>query len=405
MFFALKGDNFNGNQYAKSALEAGACYAVVDESEFALNDSQYLLVDNVLNCLQTLARYHRLQLGIPILGITGTNGKTTSKELIYTVLSKKYRTVATKGNLNNHIGVPLTLLSMDKNTELGIVEMGANHIGDIAELCQIALPSHGVITNIGTAHLLGFGSFEGVVQTKSELYQYLIKNAGVVFYNADNEILSRLLKDESVIKISYGKSDKYNSFASFGDANPFLSLHFPVISEKVQTHLLGAYNFENVLAAKCIGEYFKVEEILIKEAIEGYIPSNNRSQLIEKECNKVWADCYNANPSSMKAAIENIAQADANRNNQLLILGDMFELGETSTMQHDALVKLIVDKGFVNVVLTGAEFKKTKPVSYFNYFNSAEEVVNYLKIKSFKGFTILVKGSRGMKLEQVLEVL
>ena len=390
VFFALKGDNFNGNKFAEEALKKGASYAVVDEEKYKTSDTIFV-VDNVLTMLQQLANYHRNQLKIPIIGLTGSNGKTTTKELINTVLLKKYRTVATKGNLNNHIGVPLTLLSMDEDTEIGIVEMGANHHKEIALLSSIAEPDYGYITNFGKAHLEGFGSVEGVIEAKSELYDYLIENNKTIFVNPTDEI--------QLSKTKNGKKVLFDESIKFKEINPFVKVVFDDIT--IQSNLIGTYNFNNIATAITIGKYFNVPKQLIKDAIEEYIPSNNRSQIIEKGTNKVILDAYNANPTSMKAALDNFDVL--NSLNKVVVLGDMFELGENSKAEHQLLANVVEKMGFQKSILVGNHFYQTKTSCL--KFKSFEELKEYLKLNIFENNSILIKGSRGMALERVLDFI
>ncbi|WP_320019791.1 UDP-N-acetylmuramoyl-tripeptide--D-alanyl-D-alanine ligase [Labilibaculum manganireducens] len=402
IFFALKGDNFNGNKFAMSAVEKGCNYAIVDEQEYAV-DNRFVLVEDVLATLQDLAREHRRQLNIPILAITGTNGKTTTKELVHEVLRRKFQTAATIGNLNNHIGVPLTLLSMNADTEFGIVEMGANHPGEIKQLCEIAEPDYGIITNVGKAHLEGFGSFEGVVKTKKELYDFLFKNGGKVFINADNDYLTKMLNDQE--SISYGNSENAFSKAKFLQAEPYLVLEIRSAIGKlyIKTKLIGAYNFENALAAVTIGRYFKIDEIEIKEALEKYVPSNNRSQLKKTEKNILFLDAYNANPTSMKAAIENFAGMP--RKNKVIILGDMLELGSDARKEHLDLLQLIQDRQLQSVFLVGDIFTEVNSNEQFKTFKNTSELIKELDKEELLNQYILIKGSRGIRLEQVIEKL
>lgn len=408
LFFALKGDNFNANKFAEQALNSGCSIAVIDEVEYK-KDERYFLVDDVLSALQQLANYHRKQLTIPIISITGSNGKTTSKELLNAVLSEKYNVLATKGNLNNHIGVPLTLLSITKQHEMAIVEMGANHQGEIAMLCTIAEPDFGMITNIGKAHLEGFGGVEGVIKGKSEMYHYIHKKGAKLFVNGDNPLLQRL--SEGMGKIVFGTSEVFDFIGLYMDNNPFVKLKFkakndPVkITEKetVVTQLIGNYNFENILAAACIGNYFNVSESAIKKGLEGYVSSNNRSQVMKTASNVLLLDAYNANPSSMNAAIENFAAME--QVNKMVILGDMLELGEESDAEHDAVVKLIEKKGIKNVVLVGPYFMKSAKLIGAVSFANSDEALQYLLAHPVKDTTVLIKGSRGIKLEKVVEAL
>ncbi len=402
IFFALKGDNFNGNSFANEALAKGAAYAVIDEPEFASND-RMIVVDNVLSSLQQLAQFHRNRLGLPILAITGTNGKTTTKELITAVLSKKYSVDSTKGNLNNHIGVPLTLLSMNNKTEFGVVEMGANHPGEIKILCEIANPDFGLITNIGKAHLEGFGSFEGVIKTKSELYDFIRNKGGKCFLNADNSLLTQ--KANNIEQISYGRSTDYFMSGELASTDNYLVVKalFPKGWLYLKSKLIGDYNFENLLAAACIGKYFEVDPLLIQKAIADYTPSNNRSQLIRKEKNTIIMDAYNANPTSMMAALSNFA--GIRHENKCVILGDMLELGNTSAAEHQKITDFIEEQTFSEVILVGPQFKNTIDQTQKKKFDQVELLANYLKIHPIENKLILIKGSRGIHLEKILELL
>jgi UDP-N-acetylmuramoyl-tripeptide--D-alanyl-D-alanine ligase len=408
IFFALKGANFNGNEFAAQALASGAAYAVVDQIEFAINE-QYLLVDDVLKALQALANHHRKQLSIPFLGITGSNGKTTSKELINAVLAKKFQTLATFGNLNNHIGVPLTLLGINASHQFAIIEMGANHQKEIAELCEIAAPTYGLICNIGKAHLEGMGGFEGVKKTKKELYDYIESTSGTVFVNADDAItmeLSAALNN----KIYFGSNSESLLSGSIQSLAPMLcvAITFKKSAQThiVQTQLVGDYNLANILAAACIGEYFKVPEQEIVAAIAGYTPTNNRSQIMQTANNELIMDAYNANPSSMFAAVNNFQQLLAP--NKYLILGDMFELGEESIAEHQAIVSLVAELKFEKVIFVGKDFYQAaaeNKIASFQFFESTANASDYLLENSISAHTILIKGSRGMKLESLLPLL
>jgi UDP-N-acetylmuramoyl-tripeptide--D-alanyl-D-alanine ligase len=402
IFFALKGDNFNGNAFAEEALSKGASFAVIDEPEFALSGRTFL-VDDVLSCLQQLALYHRNQLGIPILAITGTNGKTTTKELISAVLSKKYKVNSTKGNLNNHIGVPLTLLSMDEQTEIGVVEMGANHPGEIKTLCGIANPDFGIVTNIGKAHLEGFGSFEGVIKTKSELFGFIRDKGGKCFLNADNPLLEQ--QAQSIDLIKYGKSTDYFMAGELASTDNYLVVKalFPKGWLYLKSKLVGDYNFENLMAAACIGKYFEVEPLLIQDAIAGYTPSNNRSQLIKKASNTIIMDAYNANPTSMMAALSNFVGIQ--HENKCIILGDMLELGDTSAEEHQKITDFIEENSFLEVFLVGPQFKNTIDRTQKKKFEQVELLTQYLKTQPIENKLILIKGSRGIHLEKVLELI
>jgi UDP-N-acetylmuramoyl-tripeptide--D-alanyl-D-alanine ligase len=399
MFFALKGENFNGNKFAADALSKGARYAVVDEEGYKTDD-RYILVKDVLETLQQLAHYHRKQLNIPVIAITGSNGKTTTKELVNMVLSKKFKTYATKGNLNNHIGIPLTLLAMKPGTEMAIVEMGANHQKEIEGYCAIVEPDFGLITNIGKAHLEGFGGLEGVKKGKGELYDYLLKNNKKVFINSSSEILMSMSKFSD--PVLYSKKGDYYS-AELIEASPYIRFTAEN-GEKITTHLLGAYNFENISAALCIGKYFGVEDVLANSAVASYNPQNNRSQVMRKGTNTIIMDAYNANPSSMKAAIENFSKVKADA--KWLILGDMFELGEESISEHEKLGALINGMKFDKVVLCGKYMNHaTKALPAAKYFEDKKALLQWLTDQHVSDATILLKGSRGMGLESVVEVI
>ena len=397
IFFALKGDNFNGNTYAAQALEKGASYAIVDEEEFAGHDKA-ILVNNVLNTLQELSRFHRNYCKAKVIGLTGSNGKTTTKELITAVLSRKYKTIATKGNLNNHIGVPLTLLSITPDTEMAIVEMGANHLKEIEFLCKLAMPDFGYITNFGKAHLEGFGSEEGVIKGKSELYDYLTSHDKSIFFNADDPIQKEKLSN--VIK-KFGYSQNNSEFfrIKLVGADPFVKIS--VDDVLITTQLVGSYNFTNCCAAILIGKYFNVELDEIKRGIENYIPQNNRSQIIKKNGHHIILDAYNANPTSMKAALENFQQLKADY--KIAFLGDMFELGKTAENEHQEISNIATNMQFDQVFLIGENFFKTKSdLSKFKSFDHLRETLNN---KTLKNATILIKGSRGMALERILDLL
>ena len=400
LFVALRGDKFDGNQYAKDALEKGAKYAIVDNSDFAV-DNRYLLVDNSLEALQHLAHYHRKQLTIPIVGLTGSNGKTTTKELIAVVLSKKYKTYATKGNLNNHIGVPLTLLAIDSSYEMAVVEMGANHQKEIELLCNIAEPTHGLITNVGKAHLEGFGGIEGVRKGKGELYDWLVSSGGTVFVNGANPTLLEMAQErhfkESVTYLS--NSDAPQMLES----SPFVSYQ-DTEGNTIQTHLTGRYNFENIVAALSIGSYFGVSDRDAHQAVADYNPTNNRSQVIQKGTNTLIMDAYNANPSSMAAAIENFGKLEAER--KMVILGDMLELGAESPEEHLALGKLVAQQKFGIVILAGKLMKDALPaLPKAYYFPDKFSLHNWIVDHPQHNTHVLIKGSRGMGLETVVPYL
>ena len=402
MFIALKGETFNGNAFARQALEKGCRYAVVDEPQYA-DAENILLVDDCLKTLQALAREHRRQMGTRIIGITGTNGKTTTKELIATVLQKRYNVLYTQGNLNNHIGVPLTLLNLTKEHELAVVEMGANHPGEIHTLVHIAEPDCGMITNVGKAHLEGFGSFEGVVKTKSELYDYLrSKENAFIFLDKDNEVLCQA--SAGLESIGYGmENDALPVSGKLHACAPFLALEWKHEgkSHDVQTHLIGSYNIKNALAAIAIGCRFGVPAEDICEALGNYIPSNNRSQLTETADNHLIVDAYNANPTSMRAALENFRLMEVPH--KVAILGDMKELGEGSTEEHRQIVSLLTTLGLEKVILIGAEFGKVK--ENFEHYPDVEALKQIFEKSKPEGKYILIKGSNSMKLAQLKEIL
>jgi UDP-N-acetylmuramoyl-tripeptide--D-alanyl-D-alanine ligase len=396
IFFALKGENFDGNRFVKQCLDGGCAFAVSDDIE-NVGIHGCIIVENVLKTLQDLAKYHRSEFDIPVLAITGTNGKTTTKELVNAVLSKKYKTVCTKGNLNNHIGAPLTLLNITENTEIAIIEIGANHLGEIAGLCEIVNPGLGLITNIGKAHLEGFGSEDGVKKTKGELYDYLEINRGVIFYNSDDATLKSMAENTRRTTLAkYGKTvagaitGRNDSFLCFSTVNPDLI---------VNTSLVGEYNLNNALAAIAVGKYFDVSDTDIVSALTDYKPTANRSQLIKTPANTVIMDAYNANPSSMEAAISNFAHLEAE--NKLLILGDMLELGNNSLDEHRRLIEIVKNCGLwkkEKVILVGAVFGSLKEDTAI-YFSAKTEAEEYLKNHSIVSHLILVKGSRGIGLE------
>ncbi len=397
LFFALKGPNFNGNKFAKEALTKGAAYVIIDEENHRISE-QCILVDDVLQTLQKLSTFHRNYSNAKVISITGSNGKTTTKELINVVLSKKYRTIATKGNLNNHIGVPLTLLSITNTTEIAIVEMGANHQKEIAFLSSIAQPDFGYITNFGKAHLEGFGGVEGVIKGKSELYDYLIANKKHVFLNADDPIQFQKLGSYTK-KIGFSQSDHQFYNIQFIDANPFVALE--VESIPIETQLIGKYNFTNCSAAILMGKYFNVPMEAIKVAIESYQPKNNRSQIINKKGFEIILDAYNANPTSMKAALENFAIMEAK--NKTLILGDMFELGRDALKEHQSIADMIKNLSFNDVFFVGENFFATK--TSYEKFKSFHDLKEHLNQNRLKKGALLIKGSRGMALERVLDIL
>lgn len=400
LFFALKGERFDGNQYAAKALEAGAAYAIIDNPEY-LSGDRMILVDNVLDCLQQLAHRHRKALGIPVIGITGTNGKTTTKELLASVLATKFNVLATEGNLNNQIGVPLTLLRMNPYHEIAVVEMGASHPGDIDELVHIVAPNYGLITNVGCAHLEGFGSFEGVLHTKGELYDYLRHTNGKIFINQENKDLMGIA--HGLEQITYGQHEGAFAVGHVVESNPFLTFDWKQQGKihVVETHLVGAYNIDNVLAAVAVGRYFKIPAERISRAIAAYEPTNNRSQYKKTERNDLIIDAYNANPTSMKAALDNFASLPVHP--KAVVLGDMLELGKTSDELHSGIVRQLQAEAFDKVYLCGQHFART--ANGFPSFTTTEELIAALRQDKLEGYHILIKGSHSMGLENVVELL
>jgi len=410
IFFALKGDKFDANTFAEQAIAAGAAYVVIDNPAYQLG-VQYIQVADVLTALQHLARHHRRQLSIPVIGLTGTNGKTTTKELINAVLSRKFNTLATQGNLNNHIGVPLTILSINATHQMAVIEMGANHQKEIEFLCSIAQPTHGLITNVGKAHLEGFGGVEGVKKGKGELYDYLKATNGKVFVNTDSADLVKMQNDRELESFDYGINPKINYvFGHIVSNTPYLSINWGFYSDKetymVTTQLTGAYNLPNILAAICLGCFFKLSADEINAGVEGYQPQNNRSQIKQTATNTLICDYYNANPSSMMVAIENIGKLSADR--KVLILGDMFELGEESATEHEAVIRKALDTKVGERIFIGKEFlaqkwkfKGRKPTD-FTFHATVEDAIAGLKFHPIKNSTVLIKGSRGMALERLV---
>lgn len=394
IFFALKGDNFNGNSYAKFALDNGASFAVIDEKEY--EQSNTILVKNVLETLQDLAKFHRQYIQIPIIAITGSNGKTTTKELLNVVLNKKFKTFATKGNLNNHIGVPLSLLSINKEHEIAIIEMGANHVGEIAQYCQWAIPNYGLITNIGKAHLEGFGGIEGVIKGKTELYKAVEQNNGLVFYNADDSILSEQVKANSKT-ISYAENSNANFMFNINHTTAFVKVN--VGKNNIQSHLVGQYNGINIAAALAVGNYFNISMPDMQNAIENYVPQNNRSELVAYNTNTILLDAYNANPSSMKVALESFSKIKSKP--KIAILGDMFEVGKTATQEHKNLIDFAMSFGFEQCVFVGKAFYEHKNRKAL-FFVSTQEAKEWFVKQNFTKHHILIKGSRGMALEEIL---
>ena len=417
MFFALKGETFDGNAYAKAALELGAALAIIDEKEYAEEgNDKLILVEDVLTTLQQLARYHREALGTTIIGITGTNGKTTTKELIATVLKKKYKVLYTQGNFNNHIGVPKTLLQLTKEHEMAVIEMGANHPGEIKTLVNIVRPNYGIITNVGKAHLLGFGSFEGVIRTKGELYDFVRETQGTVFINNDNPYLQGISQGLKLVKYGQQEADGLLVKGQLVECNPFLKFEWQASStptphsstvnsqlSTVQTQLIGSYNLDNALAASCIGTFFGVAAEDISAALEEYAPSNNRSQLTVTKDNKLVVDAYNANPTSMKAALDNFRLIPSDH--KMCILGQMGELGDVSEEEHQKVIDLIGECGFEQVWLVGENFAKTQHPDSYRLFKNVDEVKAAIQEKKPQGFLILIKGSNSNKLVQTVDLL
>ncbi|MDG2491625.1 MAG: UDP-N-acetylmuramoyl-tripeptide--D-alanyl-D-alanine ligase [Flavobacteriaceae bacterium] len=403
LFFCLRGENFNGNKFAKEALRKGAAFVVIDDSEYFKENSQYILVEDCLKSLQELAKYHRLKFDIPVIGLTGSNGKTTTKELIYSVLSERFNTTATFGNLNNHIGVPLTLLRINKNTEIALIEMGANHLKEIEFLCNITKPTHGYITNFGKAHLEGFGSTEGVIQGKSELYKSLENTKGTALINSEDKLQVRLTKNQAKQQFGNKEADiviTSNNYTTKDNNHLSVSFQSTIINSKLK----GTYNYSNIKAAIAFGFIFDISLEKIKKGIEEYIPKNNRSQWLKTERNTVILDAYNANPSSMTVALESLMNSDTK--NKILILGDMLELGGYAADEHQRIIEMLNKKTPETVILVGKEFKKTKTSnSNFHKFEETKDVIPFLQKKNFQNKTILIKGSRGIALEVLQEYL
>lgn len=400
MFVAIKGERFDANTFAREAMEKGAAYVIIDNKEYYI-DERTILVEDSLKSLQELAQYHRIFLKLPIVALTGSNGKTTTKELINVVLSKKFKTVATVGNLNNHIGVPLTLLTFTKDTEIGIVEMGANHQKEIEFLCEIAQPDYGFITNFGKAHLEGFGGVEGVIKGKSEMYAYLKANKKSVFVNLDDDIQNS--KTTEIKRYSFSQKDKSaHVFIESVVANPFVKIN--ALGVTIHSHLIGLYNANNISAAITIGHHFGILPSDIKEAIEYYIPENNRSQLLVKGSNEIILDAYNANPSSMKVALENFIQLD--KPNKAIIIGDMYELGVESLTEHKFIVDFLAKETSFECHLVGKDFFSNEIKSqWLHFYPTFEDFTKFLTDHSFSHKILLIKGSRGMALERTLDYI
>lgn len=400
IFFALKGDKFDGNQYAGKALASGCVYAVIDNPDYYIGE-RTILVDNVLKTLQQLAHHHRKVLGLPIIGITGTNGKTTTKELLAAVLSTKFNLLYTEGNFNNHIGVPLTLLRLTHDHEMAVIEMGASHPGDIKELVDIVHPNYGIITNVGRAHLEGFGSFEGVIRTKGELYDYIRRSKGKIFIKKENEYLQSIAK--GIEQITYGNGDDAFASGQVVSCDPFLVFNWKQQGKlhTVETHIIGSYNLDNVLAAVAVGRFFKIPAERISRAIAAYEPTNNRSQFKKTDNNELIIDAYNANPSSMKVALDNFITMPVQP--KAIILGDMRELGPTSNELHAEVVEQIKKGQFDKVFLCGEHFSKVG--KEFSPFATTEAMTEELRRQPLKGYHILIKGSHSMGLEKLADIL
>jgi len=399
VFVALKGEHFDGNDFAEKVADEGIAACVISDRQSLIGNERLFVVEDSLKALQELAKMHREHLNIPVIGITGTNGKTTTKELISAVLSKKYNIIYTQGNFNNHLGVPLTLLRIKPETEIAVVEMGANHPGEIKQLTEIGQPTIGIITNIGRAHLEGFGGFEGVVKTKFEMYQYVNEHDGMLFVNKDNRLLMDLAAD--MIKITYGSNNDSDIIGALVSADPYLKVSH--CWDEFETRLVGDYNFENVMAAIAIGWYFRIDNNVIHDAISEYTPTNSRSQVIETQKNRVILDAYNANPTSMGHAVRNFRNICKDDN--LLILGDMRELGSESEKEHEIIYNLLNELNFNNVFLVGNEFKKVCKNNDFMTFENVDELIKYIDNHPIEGKDVLVKGSNSMKLGKVIEVI
>lgn len=397
LFISIKGENFDGNTFASKAIEAGAKHVIVDNEEHFIDNGSMTLVEDSVKYLQALANYHRRKFEIPVIGITGSNGKTTTKELIYTVLSKKFNVLATKGNLNNHLGVPFTLLRLNKDHDIAIIEMGANKFKDIEELCDIAEPTHGIITNIGKAHLEGFINFEGVLRTKRELYESVYNNNGLVIINADDEILTGALP-VGISTLPYGTKDTSMVHGELVSLSPFVEMKLNSDPRILKTKMIGEYNFYNYLAAATFGFYFDVDADEISDAIEEYTPTNNRSQVAKTERNTLILDCYNANPSSMKSALTSFAMN--NHPQKIMILGDMKELGTDTEIEHQTIINQI-EALKLQAIVVGEEFAKTNSKNILKSFNNVEEASEHLQNNPVQDHLILLKGSRSIQLEKL----
>ena len=400
IFFAIKGPNFDGNNFALEAIKKGASYVISDNSTISKKSDKIIYVDNAIKALQKLANYHRRKLNTKIIAITGSNGKTTSKELILNVLKSKYKTTATKGNLNNHLGVPLSLLEINENTDFGIIEMGANHINEISQLCKIAEPNFGYITNFGNAHLEGFGSIEGVIKGKSELYNYLINNKSLIFNNSENIKQTSLLNNYKNT-YSFGINSESNCIINKSDSENSLNVSYQ--NKIIKSTIYGDYNFENICIAIAIGEYFEVDFKNIKQGIESYLPDNNRSQISVKNNNTIILDAYNANPTSMCLALK--AFKKTNYKNKMIIVGDMLELGKDSNHYHQEIINRLEKINDCIIYIVGEYFYKTKHSDRIESFSTTKELINNLSKINISNYSILIKGSRGMQLEKIIEFI
>ena len=405
IFFALKGKNFDGNHFAEDALRNGAACAVIDKS-FLKADSRFIIVKDSLSTLQSLANYHRKMCSTKLLAITGSNGKTTTKELIRKILSEKYKVFATQGNLNNHIGVPLSLLSMPSDTQIGIIEMGANHHGEIKQLCEITEPDFGLVTNIGKAHLEGFGNIEDIAKAKAELFEYLKKHDGTIFGNVSNSYVNDVIPQNYNNNVLYGITNSM-CWGQHLESDPFLKLILFMSDNpnglNINTNLVGRYNLENVIAAATLAHFFNISNSIIKQVIENYFPEENRSQLIKAKSNNIYLDAYNANPTSMRAAIDNFIEL--NVKNKYFILGEMLEVGDTAEKEHQSLLKILKEKNILNILCVGKGFHKHADKYGYKYFSNVDELAKILKTNKIRNANILIKGSRANQLEKLVPFL
>ena len=400
IFFAINGPNFNGNMFIKEAIEKGCSYIISDDKKISRESDKIIYVKDTVIALQDLANFHRRFLKIKIIAITGSNGKTTSKELIYNVLKSRYNTIATKGNLNNHLGVPLTLLSMNKETEIGIIEMGANHLKEIDFLCKIAEPDFGYITNFGDAHLEGFKSLKGIIKGKSELYNYLVDNNKVIFYNSKNTEQSNIINNYTN-SFSFGSNSKSNCIINKLKSNNCVGVKYK--NNSIVSNIYGEYNFENISIAIAIGDYFKIDLKLIKQGVESFTPENNRSQIINKGNNIIILDAYNANPTSVNLAIKSFN--NIKKKNKMIIVGDMLELGQTSDKYHQQTINYLEKLANISIYIVGVNFCKTKYSKRIKSFTSTEELINNISKLNISNYSILIKGSRAMQLEKIVKFI